>query len=308
MECLQVAIASAVTARAGVGLGSVGLLSSIPAGNNVVGGVTQSGTWTEANSSTIVTNTTSLATHTDASTINTTLGTLATQTTLAAAKSDLDTIATNTTSIATAANQTTGNTSLSTIATNTTNTQAASGAAMPANLLSLGMKAFGALLKPLQSAGLVGNINIDPDLLLASASYVYQGTGGGVQAGAMLRTPSSFKSATATASGNTAVWTPGSSKKFRLMRYRVEVTANAAQATGGVITLQFQDNTTALALSHSVFVPATAGATMSGSYISGWIDLGNGILSSTANNVLNINLSAALTSGTVAVIACGTEE
>jgi hypothetical protein len=45
---------------------------------------------------------------------------LATQTTLAAAKTDLDTIVTNTTGGATAANQTTGNTSLSTIATNTT--------------------------------------------------------------------------------------------------------------------------------------------------------------------------------------------
>lgn len=122
------------------------------------------------------------------------------------------------------------------------------------------------------------------------------------------RTPAVFKSATATASGNTALWTPTTGKKFRLMRYRLEITANAAWATGGVITTAFQDATTDMGLQHSVFIPATAGTVMGADYNTGWVDLGNGRLSSAINQVLNVNLSAALTSGTCRVVVAGTEE
>ena len=38
------------------------------------------------------------------------------------------------------------------------------------------------------------------------------------------------------------------------------------------------------------------------------IDLGNGYLSTAANNVLQVNLSAALSAGKVRVTAVGTEE
>lgn len=120
------------------------------------------------------------------------------------------------------------------------------------------------------------------------------------------RTPSIFKTATATASGDTALWTPTSGKKFRLMRYMIEVTGDLSSGTGAEIDVVLRDSTTALAAALSFWAPATAGSTPG--FTSGWIDLGNGILSATANNVLNINLSAALTTGKVRVVACGTEE
>jgi hypothetical protein len=123
-----------------------------------------------------------------------------------------------------------------------------------------------------------------------------------------LRTPATFKSAAATSSGNTAVWTPGASKKFRLMRYKIDVSQDAAQSSGGVITIGLQDNTTDVGLSQSVFVPGAAATTMGPGWTSGWIDLGNGRISSTINQLLNVNLSAALTSGTVRVVAIGCEE
>ncbi len=141
-------------------------------------------------------------------------------------------------------------------------------------------------------------------LLTAGAGMAYNGTNFD-----RLRTPTTFKSATATASGNTALWTPTSSKKFRLMRFKVDVSQDAAQSSGGVITVELRDGTTTpIGVTQSVFVPGTAATTMGGGWSSGWVDLGNGFLSAAANNVLNINLSAALTSGTTRVVACGTEE
>ena len=58
-------------------------------------------------------------------------------------------------------------------------------------------------------------------------------------------------------------------------------------------------------IAETVYVPATVSGT---AWSSGWIDLANGILSATTDNVLNINLSFALTSGTVRVSVAGTEE
>lgn len=124
------------------------------------------------------------------------------------------------------------------------------------------------------------------------------------------RFPNVFKTVSATASGNTAVWTPTSGKKFRLMRFCVSLTSNVAISSGAVVTVKFQDATTDTAFFWSVFVPTTAVTTGAGdSFVSPWIDLGGaGFLSAAANNVLNVNLSATLTSGACRVMAAGTEE
>lgn len=123
------------------------------------------------------------------------------------------------------------------------------------------------------------------------------------------RIPVTFKTATATASGNTAVWTPTSGKKFRLMRYKIDVPANAAISGGGVVVdITFQDSSTDMNQGTSLFIPTTAVTTSVGGFTTGWIDLGNGILSASANNVLNINLSSTLTTSKVRVQVCGTEE
>lgn len=123
-----------------------------------------------------------------------------------------------------------------------------------------------------------------------------------------VRTPNVLKTAKATASGDTAVWTPASGKKFRVMRYSIQITADAATAAGGVLDIVLRDATTAIGAGLSVFVPAVAGTTFGTTNSTGWCEIGNGILSSTADNVLNVNLSAALTSGTVRVVVSGTEE
>jgi hypothetical protein len=127
------------------------------------------------------------------------------------------------------------------------------------------------------------------------------------------RTPSIFKtvSVAATVVGNSAVWTPAAGKKFRLMRFQVTGQGLAATATG-VVTVSFQD--AAVAIPQGTYdndVPAVAGVVTGVNDISkGWVDLGNGILSSTANNVLNFNISAAGagTVGTYRINVCGTEE
>jgi hypothetical protein len=122
------------------------------------------------------------------------------------------------------------------------------------------------------------------------------------------RTPVVFKTAAVTAAGSTALWTPAAGKKFRAMRYMLIVTDQATLAAGATLTIDLLDAAGNLAQTHSVFVPSvglTGGVPL---YVSPWIDLGNGILSSAANNVLNVNLSAALTAGVCRVLVCGTEE
>jgi hypothetical protein len=127
------------------------------------------------------------------------------------------------------------------------------------------------------------------------------------------RTPNTFKTAQATASGDTALWTPTSGKKFRLMRFKVQVTANAYIAARGVLTIKLRDATTDISLTHDIYLGQTAIAADTNPnqqpiLETGWIDLGNGFLSAAANNVLNINLSAALSGGNVRVTCAGTEE
>lgn len=117
-----------------------------------------------------------------------------------------------------------------------------------------------------------------------------------------------LKTAQATALGNTAVWTPAAGKKFRLMRFNISIPAQCKQSVGGIITITFQDSTTGIPHAYDVFVPGTADTISGVDFNSGWIDIGNGILSAAANNVLNVNLSAALTAGNVRVNVAGTEE
>lgn len=115
------------------------------------------------------------------------------------------------------------------------------------------------------------------------------------------------KDASATASGDTAAWTPTSGKKFHLKRFMIGLTADAACATGGDVDIVLRDSTTAIpGTKISLNVPLTA-ATTTGAYFTPWIELGSGIRSVTANNVLNINLSQALTTGKAFVILAGIE-
>lgn len=121
------------------------------------------------------------------------------------------------------------------------------------------------------------------------------------------RTPAIFKQVSTAATGSTALWTPAAGKKFRLMGYRICVTALAKAAAAADLVINLLDAAAGIGQSTPVTIPVAAagnGLIMD----SGWIDLGNGILSALANNVLNLNLSFALTGGLVNITACGTEE
>lgn len=124
-----------------------------------------------------------------------------------------------------------------------------------------------------------------------------------------IRTVAVIKSAVATAAGNTAVWTPTAGKKFRLQRFMLVLTDEAARAAAGDTTVKFQDAAVDIGIGLPVYVPAAAiAAPIGAAWSSGWIDLGNGYLSAAINQVLNVNLSAALTAGTFGVVVAGTEE
>ncbi len=121
-----------------------------------------------------------------------------------------------------------------------------------------------------------------------------------------LRTASVFKTVSANLAGPTVVWTPAV-LSFRLMKYKIDVTAEAILALAGDLVLQFYDAGAAMPIAETIFVPAVAAGGM-GSWSSGWVDLDNGILSAAALNALNINLSVALAGGFARVTVAGTEE
>lgn len=123
-----------------------------------------------------------------------------------------------------------------------------------------------------------------------------------------LRTPAVFHTVSFTATGPTTVWTPAAGKKFRLMRFYLHVTANAALQTGAVVTFTFFDGATALPIAFDFFIPQTTANQMTVGPSTPWIDLGNGILSAAAGNALAVGMSAAFTTGDCRVFVCGTEE
>jgi hypothetical protein len=125
--------------------------------------------------------------------------------------------------------------------------------------------------------------------------------------------PYVFKTVQAAGLGDNALWTPAAGKKFRLMRLYVMVPTNCTIAARGVLVIKLRDGTTDTGVAMDVWLGQTAPVETASNIPpqaldSGWIDLGIGILSAAANNVLNVNLSAALAAGNVRVMCAGTEE
>jgi hypothetical protein len=158
----------------------------------------------------------------------------------------------------------------------------------------------------------VDSVGISGPLYVADSVYggAFSGTpNAALQGWDKMRASTVFRTVAATASGNTAIWTPGSGNKFRLLKLFIEVTDNASLAAGGVLTIDIQDATTSTNITFSVFVPQTAVTTVIGDGAEIQVDLGSlGILSAAANNVLNVNLSSALVTGVCRIIAQGVEE
>lgn len=122
------------------------------------------------------------------------------------------------------------------------------------------------------------------------------------------RTPTVFKTAAATAAGLTSVWTPAAGKKFRLLAFALLVTGNAAMAVAGTEAIQLQDSGTLFGLAFDLYAPAASVNQLGDAFYTGWVAVGNGYLSAAANNVLQVWLASALTTGYVRVNVAGTEE
>ncbi len=122
-----------------------------------------------------------------------------------------------------------------------------------------------------------------------------------------IRTPNVFKTAQVTEAGTTALWTPAAGKKFRLMGYMMLVSSNTVTNFSGTNLILLLDNAAATGISFNPYFPnalVIASATQSVQAT----NIGNGYLSTAANNVLNVNLVAAITGGSLTFNVWGTEE
>lgn len=117
-----------------------------------------------------------------------------------------------------------------------------------------------------------------------------------------------FFSTTPYLTGNTAAWTPAAGKRFRLKRFMIMAPGVATTATA-LTTIDLRDGNASIGVAIQVSLPSTAGATPGFAFITPWIDLGDGYLSSAPGNVLNVNLSQTITgAGSLQVIVAGVEE
>ena len=115
-----------------------------------------------------------------------------------------------------------------------------------------------------------------------------------------IRTPSTWKAIGPVAgAGNTAIWTPSVGKRFRLLGFQISIPSTATTAAGSTIAL-FDG-------AGGIINLVDLGASSTGVNLLFNLPQ-NGYLSVAAGNVLNLNLTAALTTGAVLVSAWGDEE
>lgn len=122
-----------------------------------------------------------------------------------------------------------------------------------------------------------------------------------------VRVANIFKTVTATAAGATTVWTPAAGKKFRLMGFLISVAGTMAAT--GVQSIELIDGSGGTVIKNFVaglIQTPSASIAPVGAVFPG--DLGQGQLSSTANNALEVSLGTAMATGNVSVNVWGTEE
>ncbi len=135
-----------------------------------------------------------------------------------------------------------------------------------------------------------------------SVNYAYNGA-----TYDLVRTPKVFKAVNFNSDTVTTVWTPAAGKKFRLMKYMIHCPGNVSLAGGGMAVFTLYDGaSTALPFNHGIYLPGSAANQLAG-WSTPWIDLGNGYLSFSANNILGVVSSAAIT-GFARLLVAGTEE
>jgi hypothetical protein len=119
------------------------------------------------------------------------------------------------------------------------------------------------------------------------------------------RTPNVFKNADVSGAGDTTIWTPAAGKKWRLMGGIVTVDGAATLAAAGSEAMIFRDSGVATGIGFRVYIPAAATQTNT---VIALNNLGNGLISATANNALQLNLGTVLAAGNIRVSVWGTEE
>lgn len=106
------------------------------------------------------------------------------------------------------------------------------------------------------------------------------------------RTPNIFKGGQGGSSaGAFSVWQPQLAKKARAMKYQIEIAEDAAITSGAPVNIGFRfglprslaatfvgARTMMFDYTHRVLIPSAAIATSFDGYVSGWIDLGNGVI------------------------------
>lgn len=104
-----------------------------------------------------------------------------------------------------------------------------------------------------------------------------------------------------------SIWTPAVGKKFRLMGYNIQLSADATLAVAGETLLTLLDNATAIGIAHNFYVPATALDTFFANPPIVVPFPGNGYLSILAGNALKATLSTYLATGTFSLNVYGVE-
>lgn len=145
--------------------------------------------------------------------------------------------------------------------------------------------------------------------VLPVASYVSTGATSNLFA---VRTPAVYRGAQFSGAGQNIIWKPQTGKKFRLMKYKIEVSEDATLSGGPLpINLSFSTGqATSLGApgftnffqpgySHRLVVPATVLATSGALYDSGFIDLGNGVLPNAADSALTMGIQIPQTTAAV---------
>ena len=118
------------------------------------------------------------------------------------------------------------------------------------------------------------------------------------------RTPDTFKHVLCTTIAATTVWDPAAGKRFRLMGY--VICPDAGLAAAGIQLITFLDEAAAITIAHQTYLPIAASIIHQVPIV---VQLpGNGYLSSTADNNLNVTLTSACTAGAISVMVYGTEE
>lgn len=138
-------------------------------------------------------------------------------------------------------------------------------------------------------------------------TYLTSGATSGNTVGA--RTPQVYRGVQLS-TGNTPLWTPPSTKKVRLMKYMIEVAEDATITSGPLpINIAFTQRlgtATTLKLSypgyaftHRLVLPATVIATSFDGYLSGLVDLGNGVLTDNAGAALLVGIQIPQSTGAI---------